>query len=120
MASTLLLELKTGLENLTKRIAPEEIFTFTKFLLLSAVILPILPNSEFGSFRINPFKTWLVVVAVSTISYGSYVLQRLTKKAAGSFWPRSLAAPTRLRLRRWFWPEEHHSRTALTFSPAGC
>ena len=83
VASTLLLELKTGLENLTKRIAPEEIFTFTKFLLLSAVILPILPNSEFGSFRINPFKTWLVVVAVSTISYGSYVLQRLTKKSGG-------------------------------------
>src|SRR5436305_5672030 len=51
VTSLLLLELKTGLENLTKRIAPEEIFTFTKFLLLSAVILPILPNSEFGSFR---------------------------------------------------------------------
>ncbi|PYU98746.1 MAG: MgtC/SapB transporter, partial [Acidobacteria bacterium] len=31
----------------------------------------------------NPFKTWLVVVAVSTISYGSYVLQRLTKKSGG-------------------------------------
>lgn len=83
VASTLLLELKTGLESLTKRIPPDEILTFTKFLLLSAVILPILPNSEFSRFHINPFKTWLVVVAVSAVSYASYVLQRLTKGHGG-------------------------------------
>jgi uncharacterized membrane protein (DUF4010 family) len=71
VASLLLLELKAALENLTKRIAPEEILTFAKFLLLSAVILPVLPNREFTRFQINPFKTWLVVVAVSTISYQS-------------------------------------------------
>jgi uncharacterized membrane protein (DUF4010 family) len=83
VASALLLELKTALEGLTKRIAPEEIFTFTKFLLLTAVILPIVPNQAFGPFQINPFKTWLVVVAVSTVSYGSYVLQKLTKPKGG-------------------------------------
>ena len=83
VASMLLLELKVGLESLTTRIAPEEILTFTKFLLLSAVILPVLPNQEFGPFLINPFKTWLVVVAVSAVSYGSYVLQRATKEQGG-------------------------------------
>lgn len=83
VASLLLLELKTVLERLAGRIPPEEILTFAKFLLLSAVILPILPKQEFGRFHINPFKTWLVVVAVSTISYGSYVLQKLTKKRGG-------------------------------------
>ena len=84
VASALLLELKTTLEGLTKRIAPEEIFTFTKFLLLTAVILPILPNQAFGPFQINPFKTWLVVAAVSTVSYGSYVLQKVTKSQGGA------------------------------------
>jgi uncharacterized membrane protein (DUF4010 family) len=83
VASALLLELKTALEGFTKRIVPEEIFTFTKFLLLTAVILPILPNQAFGPFQINPFKTWLVVAAVSTVSYGSYVLQKLTKPKGG-------------------------------------
>jgi uncharacterized membrane protein (DUF4010 family) len=83
VASALLLELKTALEGLTKRIVPEEIFTFTKFLLLTAVILPILPNQAFGPFQLNPFKTWLVVAAVSTVSYGSYVLQKLTKPKGG-------------------------------------
>ncbi len=71
VASMLLLEFKVFLEALTTRIVPEEILTFTKFLLLTAVILPVLPNQAFGPFEINPFKTWLVVVAVSTVSYGS-------------------------------------------------
>ncbi|MGD0048288.1 MAG: DUF4010 domain-containing protein [Bryobacteraceae bacterium] len=83
VASMLLLELKGGLEGLTQRIAPDEILTFTKFLLLTAVILPVLPNREFGTFAINPAKAWLVVVAVSTVSYGSYVIQKLTKGQGG-------------------------------------
>jgi uncharacterized membrane protein (DUF4010 family) len=68
---------------LANRTAPQEILTFAKFMLLTAVILPTLPNQEFGRFHINPFKTWLVVVAVSTISYGSYVLQKVTKESGG-------------------------------------
>lgn len=83
VASLLLLELKAGLETLAKRIPPEEILTFAKFLLLTAVILPILPRQEFSRFHINPFKTWLVVIAVSTISYGSYVLQKVTRDRGG-------------------------------------
>jgi uncharacterized membrane protein (DUF4010 family) len=83
VASMMLLELKAVLEGLTKRVAPEEILTFTKFLLLTAVILPVLPNRSFGPFAINPAKVWLVVVAVSTVSYGSYVIQKLTKGQGG-------------------------------------
>ena len=83
VASALLLELKAALDGLTRRISSDEILTFTKFLLLSVVILPALPDKAFGSFHINPFKTWLVVVAVSAISYGSYVLQRLTRGHGG-------------------------------------
>lgn len=83
VASLLLLELKSALEKLATRVPGQEIFTFAKFLLLTAVILPIVPNQEFGRFHINPFKTWLVVAAVSTISYGSYVLQIVTKERGG-------------------------------------
>jgi uncharacterized membrane protein (DUF4010 family) len=81
VASLLLLELKDALEGLTQRIDAHEILTFTKFLLLTVVILPVLPNQEFGRFLINPFKTWLVVVAVSTVSYGSYLLLQVTKES---------------------------------------
>jgi uncharacterized membrane protein (DUF4010 family) len=83
VASIILLELKEGLESLAKRIEGTDILTFAKFLLLSAVILPLLPDTSFTQFQINPFKTWLVVVAVSAVSYGSYVLQRLAKGQGG-------------------------------------
>src|SRR5713226_7777643 len=83
VACLFLLELKEALEGLTKRIPPDEILTFTKFLLLTAVVLPVLPNEGFGAIQVNPFKTWLVVVAVSSVSYGSYVIQRVTKGQGG-------------------------------------
>ena len=78
--SVLLLDLKARLEDLAKRIEADDILTFAKFLLLSAVILPLLPNTQISPFALNPFRAWLVVVAVSGVSYGSYVLQRLTKE----------------------------------------
>jgi uncharacterized membrane protein (DUF4010 family) len=78
-----LLELKTGLESLAKRMPGDEILTFAKFLLLTAVILPVVPNQVFGSFGLNPFKAWLVVVVVSAISYSSYLLQLWTQGRGG-------------------------------------
>lgn len=81
--SVLLLELKVFLEGLSKSIPAEEIFTFTKFLLLTVVILPIVPDQDLGPYKINLFKTWLVVAAVSAISYGSYLLELFTKGKGG-------------------------------------
>jgi len=70
----LLLELKVGLETLAKKIPTDEIFTVTRFLLISAVILPIVPNQDFTEFHLNPYKTWLIVVAISGLSYLSYCI----------------------------------------------
>jgi uncharacterized membrane protein (DUF4010 family) len=81
--SMLLLELKEFLENLTTKIPAVEILTFTKFLLLTFVILPVLPNREYGPFAVNPFKAWLIVVAISGVSYGSYLLEKLSKGKGG-------------------------------------
>jgi uncharacterized membrane protein (DUF4010 family) len=83
VASLILLELKTALEDLAKRVAQTDILTFAKFLVLTVVILPVLPNTDYPPFQINPFKTWLVVAAVSAVSYGSYVLQRMAKGQGG-------------------------------------
>lgn len=83
VVSLLLLELKAALETLARKTAPGEILTFAKFLLLTAVILPVLPDQGYGPFQLNPFRTWLVVVAVSAVSYGSYVLQKATEHRGG-------------------------------------
>jgi uncharacterized membrane protein (DUF4010 family) len=79
----LLLELKKGLEGLTRHVASGEIVTVAKFLMVAAVILPALSNQEVTRFHINPFKIWLVVVAVSGVSFASYVLQRILKGRGG-------------------------------------
>lgn len=83
IASLILLELKSFLEGLARRFSEEDILTFTKFLFLTIVVLPILPNRNFTIFELNPFKTWLVVVAVGTISYSSFLLQRVIKGKGG-------------------------------------
>jgi len=85
VTSVLLLELKTALENLSRRVPREDILAFAKFLFLTAVILPIVPNRTFGSFGFNPFKAWLIVVAASGISYGSYLLQKASGGRGGMF-----------------------------------
>jgi uncharacterized membrane protein (DUF4010 family) len=81
--SVLLLELKFFLEGLSRRIPAQEILTFTKFLFLTVVILPIVPNQDLSPYKINLFKAWLVVTAVSAISYASYLLQIFTKGKGG-------------------------------------
>jgi len=83
VACLILLELKVGLERLSHLFPGDEVLTLAKFLALSVVVLPLLPDRDLGPFAINPFKTWLVVVAVTGISYGSYLLQRFLP-AAGS------------------------------------
>jgi uncharacterized membrane protein (DUF4010 family) len=83
IVSVLLLELKGAMEGLTKRVASNEIITVGKFLVLSVVILPIVPDHDLTRFHLNPFKTWLVVVAVSGVSFGSYLVQRLLADRGG-------------------------------------
>lgn len=83
VVSVLLLELKMRLEGLTRYIAAEEIITVAKFLVLAVVILPILPDRALTPFQINPFSTWVVVVAVSGVSFASYVAQRVLGDRGG-------------------------------------
>lgn len=81
--AVLLLDLKNVLEGLTRYAASGEIATVAQFLVLTVVVLPIVPNQGFTRFDINPFRTWLVVVAVSGVSFGSYVVQRMLKGRGG-------------------------------------
>jgi uncharacterized membrane protein (DUF4010 family) len=83
VVALILLELKSGLEKLAKRVPAEEIYTLTRFLLLCAVILPIVPNEEFGDFHLNPHKIWLIVVAISGLSYLAYGASKLFGQRRG-------------------------------------
>lgn len=75
VVTVMLLQEKRLLEGLATRIPRHEVSTLVRFLLLTGVILPVVPNHPFTAFEINPFKLWLVVVAVSGVSYASYLMR---------------------------------------------
>ncbi len=75
VVAVILLQEKRLLEGLANRLPRHEMRTMLRFLLLTAVILPVVPNRDFTVFEINPFKIWLVVVAVSGVSWVSYLLR---------------------------------------------
>ena len=62
----------------------QEIEIFAKLLLLSAVILPLLPEQNISELiPVSYFKVWLAVVVVSMFSYVGYVLKRYIFKDKG-------------------------------------
>ena len=56
VVAVMLLQEKQRLEGLAERIPRRELATLARFLLLTGVILPVVPNHPFTRFEINPFK----------------------------------------------------------------
>jgi uncharacterized membrane protein (DUF4010 family) len=80
------LNAKVGIQNFSNYINKKEFETLGKMVLLSAVILPLLPNKNVIPYiPISPFKIWLVVVVVSAISYGGYIAQKYFFPSKGYF-----------------------------------
>ena len=79
---------RVTLHRLVKKVPSEEVFTLGKFLILIGVILPLLPDRPIVTWTtITPFRAWLALVAVSSLSYVSYLLQRYLPQRAGLLWP---------------------------------
>lgn len=75
--SVLLIESRETLHRLAQRVATDEVFTLGKFLILVGIILPLVPNRPIVSWTpITPLQVWMALVAISTLSYLSYLLQR--------------------------------------------
>jgi len=85
VVAVILLQEKTRLETMAATLPENELRAAVRFLLLTGVILPAVPNRSFTAFEINPFTICLVVVAVSGISYLSYLLQRYWRREGGLF-----------------------------------
>ena len=75
---------KDRLHKLTTAVPEGEVQTAAMFLLLVGVVLPLLYGApEIPFTHITPFKVWLAVVAVSGMSYASYLLQRYAFPKSG-------------------------------------
>jgi len=86
VAAVLLLNAKAPLEHFAIRLPRREITTFVTFLLITAVMLPILPDRDFTVYALNPFRTWVIVVAVSGLSYAGYLAERLLGGGRSVVW----------------------------------
>ncbi len=77
-------EIKEDLFNISKNFGRDEFTTLAKFLIIAGIILPLLSHEPFSSkINISPYQVWLAVVAVSGISYFSYLLKKFVFPNSG-------------------------------------
>ncbi|HSN17094.1 MAG TPA: DUF4010 domain-containing protein [Gammaproteobacteria bacterium] len=79
-----LLNAKPRIHSFADTVSGQEIATVAKFVIMAGIILPLLPDRQIADFVPITFRqTWFAVVAVSGISYLSYVLQTYVFKTRG-------------------------------------
>ncbi|MEZ5360382.1 MAG: MgtC/SapB family protein [Candidatus Zixiibacteriota bacterium] len=76
IVATFLLSEKANLEKFVKRLDETEFLAVLKFLLVTIIILPVLPNQDFTEYRLNPRKIWQIVVLVSAVGFVGYFLSK--------------------------------------------
>lgn len=68
-----LLYLKPTLHRLVSKLTETELKATVRFLVISLVILPVLPDQGYGPYAaFNPRSTWLLVVMISAMSFIGY------------------------------------------------
>ncbi|MCK6410830.1 MAG: MgtC/SapB family protein [Azonexus sp.] len=78
IATTVLLYFKAELKQISERTTPKDINSILQFGVLSMVILPILPNEDFGPYEaFNPRQVWWMVVLISGLALAGYLALRI-------------------------------------------
>jgi uncharacterized membrane protein (DUF4010 family) len=79
-----LLHSKAGLHAFIGRLTPTDLRAIAQFVLISLVILPVLPDQPMGPYGVlNPFKIWLMVVLVVSVSLIGYLLHKFAGQRGG-------------------------------------
>jgi len=80
IATTVILSLKVHTDRFVRALTREELFAALQLAVISAIVLPVLPNQGMGDppFDVlNPFNAWLMVVFISGINFLGYVFARV-------------------------------------------
>jgi uncharacterized membrane protein (DUF4010 family) len=86
VATMLLLALKGWLHDLAQKIEPSDVSATLKFAIITLIILPLVPNTNFGPSGlevINPYKTWLMVVLIAGLNFAGYILVKVVGREHG-------------------------------------
>lgn len=77
IATTVLLYFKTELHGFSKSLSAKDLISILQFAVLTFVILPILPDRDFGPYgALNPHQIWWMVVLISGVSLTGYMALR--------------------------------------------
>lgn len=80
-----LLDMKALLHGAMLKVRHDELRAAIKLLLVSAVLLPILPDSGYGPGGVlNPYRLWWIVVLVAGLSLAGHFAQRLAGPRHGT------------------------------------
>ena len=85
VAAVLVLGTRERLHSFARLIPQDELLTAGKFLILVGIILPLVPDTRLiATSPVTPYHIWLAVVAISGLSYLTYLVQlyRPTKRGA--------------------------------------
>ncbi len=78
VVTTTILSLKDTFRSFAAHITEDEVFAFIKFVILTMLVLPFLPDATYGpSGLLNPREIGTVVVVVSSMSFVSYILSKI-------------------------------------------
>jgi uncharacterized membrane protein (DUF4010 family) len=85
IVTTVLLYFKPEMQGVARQLTRRDLVSMLQFAVLTFIVLPILPNQNFGPFQsFNPHQTWLMVVLISGISLAGYVALRLFGQRYGT------------------------------------
>lgn len=80
-----MLGLKQRLHTLTRTFTADDIRATLQFVAITGVILPLVPDRDFGPFAgFNPYSTWLMVVLISGVGFAGYIAVRIVGEGAGT------------------------------------
>ncbi len=78
--TTFLLALKSTLHRMVAKLTHEEIIAILQFIVITVLILPFLPDKNYGPFdALNPHKIWIVVIILVSINFGLYLIGKFIK-----------------------------------------
>ncbi len=86
VVTMLLLAIKGWLHNLAKRIEPSDVEATLKFAIITLIVLPLVPDTNYGPAGlevINPYKTWLMVVLIAGLNFFGYILVKVVGREHG-------------------------------------
>ena len=83
--TTALLYFKPELRDVTHSLTRLDLVSILQFAVLSFVILPILPNQDYGPYHaLNPYQIWWMVVLISGLSLAGYAALRVAGQRHGT------------------------------------